>query len=775
MTAATSPVSRQGASTVSTDVLLVGYNGGDFDEYVASMRASGVRQAAYRDVALAAARLDGREMTAMDVLNAHGGRAGPALSNADFLWPVITYLGSFLERGGFRWDYVNLVREQQELLERKLRGGHVRCVAITTTVYVSPQPILEIVALVRRLSPDTRIIVGGPYLSDKPRTMPPGELPNLLTMLGADVYVFSSEGEATLTRVLEVLCRGAGTLADVPNIAYHADGWQLTGTEVESNSLVDNPVEYSLFRRADIGRFLSIRTAKSCPFKCSFCGFPGRAGKYTYLDVDLVERELDQIAELGTVDTLTIIDDTFNVPKPRFKEILRMMIRKDYGFHWNSYLRSDHVDDEALDLMAESGCEGVFLGVESGSATQLKNMNKTSRPEHYLRAIGRCRELGILTYASLIVGFPGETEETLAETLDFLAEARPDFYRAQCWYADPYTPVFNDLDKHRIVGQGFRWAHATMDSQAASAWVNHFFNTVDASCWLPQNGFELWSVYYLRRHGMPVDRIKSYLGAFNDVVRHRVLHGDQAEVDTRLRDRLIDNARRHTEPVTEPAQATRYAPARVSAGLDHWCAELAGRRDVGMPWDRFGGSASGWRLLPTALPTLDGMALADAAGRMADASGRMRRGSDAVLLVGDLDGHDQLPVTLTGIGGGTGDAAATVAARLDEHGPLAYTAESAAQFLVDRGRDAALPDVAVVRSAPEEESRLLARLERLGETVLAGGIEVALVAVPDGRWRIAHRGALSDDDADDLAQLLGSERQAESPPAPADLTPTFAL
>ncbi|MGH8792215.1 MAG: radical SAM protein, partial [Stackebrandtia sp.] len=417
---------------MSTDVLLVGYNGGDFDEYVASMRATGVRQAAYRDVALAAMRLDGREMTAMDVLNAHAPRGGPALSNADFLWPVITYLGSYLQRAGFQWDYVNLFREQRELLEEKLRNDDVRCLVITTTVYVSPQPILEILSLVRRLSPNTKVIVGGPYLADKPKTMPQDELAGLLDMLGADVYVFSSEGEATLVRVLDVLCRDQGSLADVPNIAYRAESWEFTAAETESNSLVDYPVDYSLFRGEDIGEFLSIRTAKSCPFNCAFCGFPGRAGKYTYLDVDLVEQELDRITALGPVSTLTIIDDTFNVPKPRFKEILRMMIRKGYGLKWNSYLRSDHVDDEALDLMRESGCEGVFLGVESGSARQLKNMNKTSRPEDYLHAISRCRELGIVTYASLIVGFPGETEETLAETLAFLDEAKPDFYRAQC-------------------------------------------------------------------------------------------------------------------------------------------------------------------------------------------------------------------------------------------------------------------------------------------------------------------------------------------------------
>ena len=73
-----------------------------------------------------------------------------------------------------------------------------------------------------------------------------------LTMLGADVYVFSSEGEATLVRVLDVLCRNRGRLADVPNIAYRDGDWVFTPSEVETNDLVDHPVDYTLFRREDI-------------------------------------------------------------------------------------------------------------------------------------------------------------------------------------------------------------------------------------------------------------------------------------------------------------------------------------------------------------------------------------------------------------------------------------------------------------------------------------------------------------------------------------------
>lgn len=99
-----------------------------------------------------------------------------------------------------------------------------------------------------------------------------------------------------------------------------------------------------------------------------------------------------------------------------------MMIRKGYGFRWNSYLRADHADAECVALMRDSGCEGVFLGVESGSDRILQAMNKTSRRRHYLEIMPRLKEAGILVHANLIVGFPGETEEEFGATMDLVRE-----------------------------------------------------------------------------------------------------------------------------------------------------------------------------------------------------------------------------------------------------------------------------------------------------------------------------------------------------------------
>jgi anaerobic magnesium-protoporphyrin IX monomethyl ester cyclase len=306
----------------------------------------------------------------------------------------------------------------------------------------------------------------------------------------------------------------------VPNIAYR-DGKRhvRTAIEIEDNALVETPIQYQRFKGRGLNEFVSLRTAKSCPFSCEFCAFPTRAGRYNYMAVDAVERELDRLREACGEATVSFLDDTFNVPKKRFRELLRMMIKKRYGFRWNSFYRSDHGDAETIELMKESGCQGVFLGTESGSNTILQAMNKSARREHYLDAIPRLREAGIITYASMIIGFPGETEETVAETVSLLETAAPDFFRAQLWYADPTTPVMEKKDRHGIEGSGFGWRHATMDATTAADIIEDMFRGVKHSTWLPQWGFELWSVFYLIRHGLTLERVKAFAAGFNAAVR----------------------------------------------------------------------------------------------------------------------------------------------------------------------------------------------------------------------------------------------------------------
>lgn len=507
------------------DCLVVGFHDTNFHEYVSMVKSMGKDSGAYRELNLYYLTHENRAYHCLDLLNRYHFEAQQEpykrFHNADFLWPVITYLGSYLHKRGFSFDYVNLF-SPDEHLKSKLQNEEILTIVITTTLYVSVQPILEIISFIKKYNTTAKIIVGGPFVANQFKALQRPALLSLLKYIDADFYVNSSEGEYALTRIIAAL-KAEDTCDDIANIAYKSSkNYMVTATVVESNSLEENMVDYSLFPREEFGEFVTLRTAKSCPFSCAFCGFPGRAGAYTYLSVELVEQELNRIREICTVNTLTFIDDTFNVPKGRFKQILRMMIRNKYPFKWNSFYRSDHGDEETIELMREAGCEGVFLGIESGSDAQLQRMNKTARQKHYQTAIPLFRKAGIITYASLIVGFPGETEETVQETVDFIQETQPDFFRGQLWYCDPMTPIWDKREEFGVKGNGFNWSHDTMDASMACDLIDQMFLSITQPIWLPQNGFELWSIFYLQRKNMPLSQIKMYISAFNAAVREKL-------------------------------------------------------------------------------------------------------------------------------------------------------------------------------------------------------------------------------------------------------------
>jgi radical SAM PhpK family P-methyltransferase len=548
-----------------TDCLIIGHNDGDFEEYVGMVRAMGEDSGAFRDLRLAYTEIDGKPVHALKAMTLAAGLtpAGTAYHNTDFLWPTITYLGTYLHRRGFSFDYINRFQLEKESLKRKLLADRIRVIAITTTLHVSAQPILEIIEFIRKYNGEARIVVGGPFISNLPASTDEAGMRQLFEYMDADFYVIQSEGEQALVKILEAVKSGSDPAA-IPNLAFKRDGeYHLTPTEPESNPLEENMVDYSLFPREACGRFVTLRTAKSCPFSCAFCGFPQRAGKYTYLPVDLVERELNAIRDIGGVDTLTFIDDTFNVPKARFREIMRMMIRNQYGFKWNIFYRSDHGDAETIELMGEAGCEGVFLGIESGSDQMLKIMNKAARRHNYMTAIPLLRKAGVATHANFIVGFPTETLETVAESVSLIEEAQPDFFRVQLWYCDPVTPIWNRRADFGVKGSAFNWSHDTMNAAQACDIVDGMFRNIKGSVWLPQNGFEMWSLFYLQRFGMSLPQVKDFLRAFNSCVVETM---DGHRPSREALQRLTDRARARVSAPPPPGIPPAIAPVTA----DEW-------------------------------------------------------------------------------------------------------------------------------------------------------------------------------------------------------------
>ncbi|HYV12199.1 MAG TPA: PhpK family radical SAM P-methyltransferase [Pyrinomonadaceae bacterium] len=510
------------------DCIVIGYNEVPFSRYEQFLHTYGEDSEAYRDLKFSFVNLDGKKLDYPGLLNhvrSLAGANGEDLKSGDIPNLAAAYLTSFLRRNGHTAEYINLFQYEKEQFIEYLRRDPL-CVAITTTFYVVNLPVTEMVEFIREHNPNVKIVVGGPLVNNHARNYHGDSLKTALEDMGADVYVLEGQGELTLARLIECLKNG-GNLNDVPNLAYFEDK-QLhrTATLAENNSLDANFIDWKDFGGSkDLGATIQTRTARSCAFKCSFCNYPSRAGALTLLSLDVLERELDSILTLGGVQNVVFIDDTFNVPFPRFKDLCRMMIRKKYPFNWFSYFRCSNSDQEAIDLMAESGCKGVFLGIESGSPSILVNMNKAATVEKYAKGIEMLRRNGILTFGSFITGFPGETDETVQETIDFIRSTRPDYYRSQMWYCEPGTPIQNERRKYEIDGEGFVWNHATMDSMGAMDHIDRMFLEVKESVWLPQWSFDFWIIPYLMGKGISRERFREFM-----TTAHRLLTLEIASV-----------------------------------------------------------------------------------------------------------------------------------------------------------------------------------------------------------------------------------------------------
>lgn len=529
------------------DVVLIGYNETPFENYLSTLRSYGEDAEAYRDLKTNFFEVEGNNYTYLDLLNK---LSDMELKSCDIPNLAAVYLSHFLLKRGLQVDFINLFQEEKDKLRSLLEKNPV-CVAITTTFYVINLPVTEMVRFIRSCNPHVPIIIGGVLVSNHYNAYGKEDFFSALRDMEGDIFVLESQGEQTLYNLVTRL-KNQQDLNEVKNIIYRQENGEFTMTErvIENNSLDSEAIDWSLFKHHDLGSTLQTRTARSCAFGCAFCGYPERGGPLTLASIDTIAKELETMRALGNVKNVVFIDDTFNVPKARFKEFCRMLIDRQFDFNWFSYYRCDHGDEEALDLMAASGCKGVFLGIESGSQEMLEKMNKRAKVTNYEKGIKNLKERGIMTFASLITGYPGETEATIRETIDFIKGNKPDYWRTMLWYCDPLTPVYQKKkEEFRIKGEGFKWEHYSMTSMEAADYIHEIFLTInpDESIWLPQYSFDFWVIPYLLGKGFSFSSFKSFMHLAQQALALEIasVHPD---MKTHRQQHLFDRIRKIFEP-----------------------------------------------------------------------------------------------------------------------------------------------------------------------------------------------------------------------------------
>jgi radical SAM superfamily enzyme YgiQ (UPF0313 family) len=185
-------------------------------------------------------------------------------------------------------------------------------------------------------------------------------------------------------------------------------------------------------------------TSRGCPFSCTFCA-NNVWGKTIRLRSSMnIYEELIELIEVYGYRAFMFFDDTMTINKRRMMEICDLI--KKLGIVYRCFIRSDTVDPEMLRSMRESGCVEVGLGVESGSQKILDIVKKGQSVEKNLQAIKMCHDVGLRVKGFFIIGLPGESHETVKETISFLDLAKLEDFDMTIFSPYPGSIIYGERD-----------------------------------------------------------------------------------------------------------------------------------------------------------------------------------------------------------------------------------------------------------------------------------------------------------------------------------------
>jgi radical SAM superfamily enzyme YgiQ (UPF0313 family) len=188
--------------------------------------------------------------------------------------------------------------------------------------------------------------------------------------------------------------------------------------------------------------YITLSTSRGCLAQCIFCSAPFFEGpRYRYQSPERVLREL-KVHSKNNFKTIYFRDATFTADRQRVIEICKEIIKQKLAISWVCNSRVGLVNEEMLSLMKKAGCYLIKFGVESGVQRILDNSKKGIKVTDIERTFKLCKEAGIDTHAHIMIGMPGDTQETVKKTIQFVCAIKPTTASFGICTPYPGTPLF---------------------------------------------------------------------------------------------------------------------------------------------------------------------------------------------------------------------------------------------------------------------------------------------------------------------------------------------
>ena len=328
----------------------------------------------------------------------------------------LAYLAAALRRAGIDVRVLDLVvfPYSREYLAEVIEDFRPHVVG-ATAVTMSIDEAARVVGDVKSIDPGIFTVMGGPHVSFRAR-----ESLEEFTALDACVL---GEGEEAVVELCRAVEQGGG-FEDVRGLVYREGGEikaaapREPGIDVDSLPLPARDL-LPLGRYRALGLAISMTTSRGCPFQCIFCvGRKMVGANVRYRRPKAVVDELEYLAGLG-FPQVNVADDLFTANKKHCLGVCDEILARGLTVKWTSFARVDTVSPEVLHKMKEAGCSAVSFGVETGNPEIMKTIKKGITLDQVVDAVQMCVDADIIPHASFILGLPGETPETIKETVAF--------------------------------------------------------------------------------------------------------------------------------------------------------------------------------------------------------------------------------------------------------------------------------------------------------------------------------------------------------------------
>ena len=354
---------------------------------------------------------------------------GPDKKLVDSNFPLgIGYIAAFLMKNGHNVSLID--PEAEELtdseLRKKIRETEPDIAGISCVTY-SFHNAKKYAQLVKE-EVGIPVILGGHHAS---------ALPEVILRQYPDFdFVVVGEGEISMVELCHAIEKGRN-FSDINGLCFR-DGNEIARTpsreRMKDFSNLPYPARelinlenYKPNNQTSIGKkSASIITSRGCPYHCVFCSAHNVMG-YTFRPYhpEYVAGEIEYLVNHYKMEHIAIKDDTFTMSKKRTKAICELILKENIKVYWSCNAAVNTVDYELLELMKRAGCCAILYGIESGNPVVLKNMKKGITMEQCREALKATNALGIKSLASFVFGLPGETKETIDDTIRFAIELEP--------------------------------------------------------------------------------------------------------------------------------------------------------------------------------------------------------------------------------------------------------------------------------------------------------------------------------------------------------------